>query len=395
MPNLPFPSFHVMIKPHGAICNLQCKYCYYLEKRQLYSGQECRMTEETLEIFTRQFIRAQDPRCNEIVFGWQGGEPLMMGLAFFKKAIEFQKHYAKVGLKITNTIQTNGTLITEKWAQFFHDQNFLVGISVDGPENFHNQNRVNKGKQGSHANVIKGIKLLQDAKVEFNILCTVNRANIDYPLDVYRFFRDELKTQFIQFIPIINWTSSTHEQITPESITGAQFGHFLNEIFDEWIYRDVGKVFVQMFDMTLTGWMGQPPTLCTMALVCGNAVVVEFNGDVYSCDHFVDPDHYLGNIHQKDLGQCVRSPFQQNFGLKKQQELPNSCKSCRYRPLCNAGCPKHWGFASNQHEPMQNILCEGYLLFFKHSEKYMQQMAQYLRCGSPAARIMDQLKKDQ
>jgi uncharacterized protein len=397
-----------MTKPRGAICNLDCKYCYFLSKEMMYPGSRFRMADAMLDRFTQQYIEAQ--QVNEVTFAWQGGEPTLMGLDFFKRAVHYQQKHAKPGMKIHNTLQTNGTLLDEAWCQFFKEHNFLIGISIDGPQKLHDAYRVNKGGAGSFNQVMRGWKMLKAFGVEFNVLCTVHAANQDHPLDVYRFFRDTLGTKFIQFIPIIErtttqilpladvgwseraggerplYTQSGH-QVTKRSINAQKYGEFLIAIFDEWVRHDVGQTYVQMFDVALGAWMGQPGGLCIFAPTCGSALALEHNGDLFSCDHYVEPDYLLGNIQSDHMIDLVASEKQQKFGQDKQTTLPQYCQKCEVRFACHGGCPKNRFIHTPSGEPGLNYLCAGYKAFFNHVERPMKIMANLLRQNRPPSEI--------
>jgi uncharacterized protein len=394
-------AFHVMVKPRGAICNLGCEYCFYTSKEALYPEGTFRMSDATLEAFTKQYIEAQD--VPEINFAWQGGEPLLMGLDFYKRAVELQKKYAPVGIRINNAIQTNGTFITDEWAKFFAEHRFLVGLSMDGPADIHDRYRKDKGGHGSHAQVLNAWKTLQKFKVETNIMCCVHAGNGDHGGKVYKFFRDELKADFLQFIPILEpideeLTRFTHEchksyDIIPQSVGSEQYGRFLISIFDEWVRHDVGKVFIQIFDITLGAWMGQPGGVCVFAKTCGSAMALEHNGDLYACDHYVFPQFFLGNIHQKPLKELVLLKAQEDFGKAKYSKLPTYCLDCKVKFACNGGCPKNRiATTPDGKEGRFNYLCPSYKAFFNHVAPYMQQMASLLRSRQPAARIMDLIR---
>jgi len=382
--------FHVMIKPRGPICNLDCSYCYYLSKEDLYPGSAFRMTDETLEAFTRDYIRAQP--VPEVVFSWQGGEPLLMGMDFFERAVGFQQAYARPGMRISNTLQTNGTLLDDDWCRFFKERGFLIGLSLDGPARFHDAYRVNKGGKPTHSFVMAGLDLLHRHLVEYNILATVHAANVAHPLEVYRFFRDEVKATFVQFIPIVQRDNKTGYQegdrVTDRSVTGGAYGRFLNAIFDEWVCRDVGRLFVQMFDVTLAGWVGHSPGLCIFDESCGRALALEHNGDLYACDHYVEPRFHLGNTRREALSILVSSEVQQAFGEAKKDSLPGFCRACDVRFLCNGGCPKNRILKTPQGEDGLNILCDGYKAFFTHTGPAMKFMADELKSGRPPAGIM-------
>ncbi|MBK8900083.1 MAG: anaerobic sulfatase maturase [Anaerolineaceae bacterium] len=407
--NVPPRAFHIMTKPSGAICNLDCKYCYFLSKEMMYPGSRFRMADELLETFVRQYIESQ--QVPEVTFAWQGGEPTLMGLEFFERVIHYQQKHAKPGMTIHNALQTNGTLLDEAWCQFFKKHNFLIGISIDGPQELHDAYRVNKGGAGSFKQVMWGWQLLVDHGVEFNVLCTVHAANQEHPLAVYRFFRDELKTQFIQFIPIIErvttqilplanvgWSeraggerplyTQSGSHITNRSVNAQKYGKFLIAIFDEWLRRDVGQVYVQMFDVALGAWLGQPGGLCIFAPTCGRALALEHNGDLFSCDHYVEPDYLLGNIQSDHMLELVASEKQQQFGADKQATLPQYCRQCEVRFACHGGCPKNRFIHTPDGEPGLNYLCAGYKAFFNHVDRPMKIMAGLLRQQRPPAEIM-------
>jgi uncharacterized protein len=406
----PVRAFHVMTKPTGAICNLDCKYCYFLSKEMMYPGSRFRMADELLETFIRQYIEAQ--QVPEVTFAWQGGEPTLMGLDFFKRVLHYQHKHARPGMTIHNALQTNGTLLNEEWCQFFKDNNFLIGISIDGPQELHDAYRVNKGGAGSFAQVMRGWKLLYDHGVDYNILCTVHAANQDHPLEVYRFFRDELKTQFIQFIPIVErttpellplankgWRAADDEKdrplytqsgskVTGRSVNAAKYGQFLISIFDEWVRHDVGRIFVQMFDVALGAWLGQPGGLCVFAPTCGLALAIEHNGDLFSCDHFVEPDYFLGNIQSEHMLNMVSSKKQRQFGEAKLTTLPQYCRQCEVRFACHGGCPKERFINTPDGEPGLNYLCAGYKAFFNHVDQPMKMMTMLIKMQRPPAEIM-------
>lgn len=376
-----------MAKPIGAHCNLACKYCYYLDKQELYPEvKQHVMTDETLERFIQQYIEAQ--MTPDVLFTWHGGETFMRPLSFYQKVLRLQQYYG-AGRNIQNCIQTNGTLITPEWARFLHDNQWLVGVSIDGPQEFHDEYRRNKAGKPSWAKVMHGIDLLNKYDVEWNAMAVVNDFNADYPLDFYRFFRDEIGCKFLQFTPIVS--------PTPASVSPSQWGNFLCTIFDEWVRRDVGTMFVQLFDATLANWVGVLPGVCSMAERCGHAGVVEWNGDVYSCDHFVFPEHKLGNIHQHTLYELMNSPQQQHFATMKADCLPQQCKECEWLFACHGECPKNrivdpetnalrtenLGFT-----PRLNYLCEGYRQFFAHAAPYMDFMKQEVMNGREAGRVM-------
>lgn len=401
---MPFASpLYVMLKPVGAICNLACDYCYYLEKSNLYKESPKHvMSESLLEKFTGEYINAQT--MNQVLFTWHGGETLMRPLSFYKKAMEFQKQYAR-GRSIDNCIQTNGTMLTDEWCEFFHENNWLVGVSIDGPQEFHDEYRRNKQGLPSFQKVMKGINLLKKHGVEWNAMAVVNDFNADYPLDFYHFFK-ELDCHYIQFAPIVERIEPQADgrhlaspsgtegyELADFSVTPEQWGKFLCTIFDEWVRKDVGSYYIQLFDSTLANWMGEQPGACTMAKTCGHAGVMEFNGDVYSCDHFVFPEHKLGNIYSNSLMEMLYSEKQLIFGDAKYSSLPSQCKECAFLFACNGECPKNRFVRTKEGEPGLNYLCKGYYQFFHHVAPYMDFMKKELLNERAPANVMDWIGK--
>ncbi len=392
------PAFHLLAKPTGAICNLDCQYCFFLSKEQLYPGSKFRMADDLLETYIQQLLEShQTP---EVTIAWQGGEPTLMGLEFFQRSIELVEKHKRPEQQVTHTLQTNGTRLDDDWGQFFKQHNFLIGLSVDGPQPLHDTYRVDKRGRGSFEQVLQGWETLKKHKVDFNILCTVNAANGDRPLEVYRFFRDRLGAEFIQFIPIIervNADGSTliqsGKQVTERSVKPEQFGKFLIGVFDEWVQRDVGKVFIQHFDAALANWVGVQPGVCIFSKTCGNALAVEHNGDLYSCDHFVEPDYKLGNIQETHMIELIASDRQRQFGQAKFDALPKYCRDCEVRFACNGGCPKNRFVETPDGEAGLNYLCAGYKAFFTHIDKPMRMMADLLRQGRYADEVMPLLAK--
>ena len=383
-------AFHVMAKPTGSKCNLNCAYCFYLKKEQLYPDDTFRMSDEAMESYIKQTIQSHSsPR---ITIAWQGGEPTLMGLDFFKRAIEVEKKYQKPGVEIENTIQTNGTLLDEKWVQFLHDNKFLVGISLDGPREMHDAYRYDKKGQSVFDKVVEAVRLMQKYNVEFNILCTVNAANSKHPLKTYKFFRDELEANYLQFIPIVERDNKSGFQeglrITDRSVQPRQFGQFLINIFDEWVRRDVGKMFVLFFDGVLASYVRGYSTLCILRPICGDGVALEHNGDLYSCDHYVEPNYLLGNIQRTPLIDLVGSQKQRTFGLNKSKSLPKFCKDCKFLFTCYGECPKNRVLKTPDGESGLNWLCLGLKDFFIHTEEEMKIMADLLRKGQPASEII-------
>jgi uncharacterized protein len=403
------PAFHVMTKPIGPICNLDCKYCFYLEKEKLFpTNENFRMSDEVLETYIRDYIRGQ--RVPEISFAWQGGEPTLMGVGFFRKVVELQQKYAD-GKKISNALQTNGTLLNDEWCEFLARNNFLIGLSVDGPAKLHDAYRVDKRQQPTFDKVMRGLDFLKKHAVEFNTLTVVNRINSQHPLEVYEFLK-EIGSGFIQFIPLVERRADQHfnphgldlamppqiEDIDPEdlpvtgwSVRSKDYGKFLVSIFERWVRRDVGKVFVQIFDVALGNWMGMGGGLCVFSEKCGTALALEHNGDLYSCDHFVYPEFKLGNILNNSLGDMVNSTQQRKFGSDKADSLPKYCKECEVRFACHGECPKHRFIRTPDGEEGLNYLCAAYKQFFNHADPYMKAMGWLLRNQRPAADIMNML----
>jgi uncharacterized protein len=393
-------NFHVLAKPIGPICNLDCKYCFYLEKELLYPQVEkWAMHEDVLESYIRQYIEAHDtPVVN---FAWQGGEPTLLGVDYFRKLVEIQKKYAN-GKQIANAFQTNGVLLNDAWAEFFLEYQFLIGISIDGPRELHDAYRVDKGGQPTFDRVMRGIETLRRNKVDFNTLTTVHRANADSPLEVYRFLRDN-GSGYMQFIPIVERIAHqvTEEglrlispdfagpaKVAPWSVEPRPFGKFLCAIFDEWVRRDVGRTFVQLFDVSLESWMGMEASLCIFRKQCGAALAIEHSGDLYSCDHFVYPENRLGNIMESALASLAGSEQQQRFGEAKESTLPRYCRECDVRFACNGECPKHRFLTTPDGEAGLNYLCAGYKMFFHHIDPYMRFMATELAAQRPPANVM-------
>jgi uncharacterized protein len=382
--------FHVLAKPTGAICNMNCKYCFFLTKENLYPDSKFRMSDELHEEYIRQMIASQ--KVPEVSIAWQGGEPTLMGLDFYKRSIELEKKYQKPGTTISNTMQTNGILIDDEWCRFFKENNFLIGLSLDGTKELHDYYRVDKGGHGTFDKVVNAARLMQKYNVEFNLLTTVNSMNVDHPLEVYRFFRDELKANFIQFIPIVERDNQTGYQegnkVTDRSVTSKQWGDFLITIFDEWVRKDVGEVYVQMFDAALASWYGHPPSMCIFAPTCGTALTLEHNGDLYSCDHYVEPQYFLGNILEQKMADMVISDKQLKFGKDKLDNLPKHCLNCRVRFACHGECPKNRFIETPDGESGLNYLCEGYKAFFEHIDAAMQFMVQKLKMNQAPSDIV-------
>jgi uncharacterized protein len=405
-------AFHVMSKPTGAICNLDCEYCFFLSKDELYPGSSFRMDPDVHEAYICQLLAAHRG-VEEVVVAFQGGEPTMMGLDFFRRTLQLEERYAAPGQRVLNTIQTNATLLDDEWAEFFHEHDFLVGVSIDGPRELHDAYRLDKGGKPTFDRVVRGLDALQRHDVDWNALTTVNAANGDHGREVYRFLRDELGATFVQLIPIV-------ERVTPEllpmaetgwghrrgprplyrqegnlvthrTVGAEQYGRFLVDVFEEWARHDVGDVFVSMFDTALAHWMGMDQVgLCVHARTCGDAVALEHNGDLYACDHYVEPGYLLGNITEgRTLLQLVDSPQQRAFGAAKLETLPAYCRRCDVRFACNGGCPKDRFLDTPDGEPGLHYLCEGYQLFFRHVDEPMRLMAGLLRQGRDATALRD------
>ncbi|MFV2062790.1 MAG: anaerobic sulfatase maturase [Chloroflexota bacterium] len=397
-----------MTKPTGAICNLDCTYCFFLSKEALYPGSKFRMEDDLLEQYIRQVIESQQGQY--VTIAWQGGEPTLMGLDFFKHSMELVEKHKRPGMTVEHTIQTNGTLLTPEWADFFHEHGFLVGLSMDGPPDIHDAQRVDKGGKPTHSKVLKAAHLLTEHDAEFNILCTVHALNAERGREVYRYFRDEVGARYIQYIPIIEratpefieiaeqgWGDrvkgrplyeQTGSLVTARSITTEQWGRFLIDVFEEWVRRDVGSVYVQMIDVTLANFVGEPPALCIYSETCGSAMALEHNGDLYSCDHFVEPAYMVGNIRDTHMLELAASPRQVKFGKDKRDTLPRFCRECDVRFACHGGCPKDRFIDDPYGEPGLNYLCAGYKEYFGHVTEPMRVMEELLRRGRAPAEIM-------
>lgn len=384
-------AFNLMIKPAGSLCNLDCYYCYYLDKAEIYHGRQPRMSEQVLETLTKQYIESND--VPEVTFNWHGGEPLVMGLDFYRKAVELQQKYAG-GKIVHNTLQTNGTLITPEWADFFRENDFLIGISIDGPADIHDKFRKDKGGQNTFDKVMRGVNLLRQRGVQFNTMTTVNKASEGRGAKVYRFLKS-IGSRYMQFMPVVEHVMYPVDSqgrmqkkarpyiVSPEtpgaylarwSVSSQGFGRFMCDIFDEWWRSDVGRYFVNIFDATLAGYCGAQPGSCAYAATCGGNLVVEHNGDVYPCDHFVYPEYFSGNIGSVHLRQIASSDMQRRFGLNKRNTLPSKCISCKYVNVCHGECPKHRFSKTDNGDTGLSTLCSGYYMFFEHTAPYMLQM---------------------
>lgn len=389
---------YVMLKPAGAHCNLACKYCYYLEKNKLYpTAQRHLMSDEILEQFTREYIEAQT--MSQVLFTWHGGEPLLRSIDFYRKALSLQQKYAG-GRRIDNVIQTNGTLLTDEWCEFFAQNHWLVGISIDGPQPYHDHYRLTAAGKPSWKKVMQGIKLLKKHGVEWNAMAVVNAYNANHPLEFYRFFKEN-GCQFLQFTPIVE-RLTRHEDgrtlasladkdeisLSEASVAPEQWGYFLCAIFDEWVRKDVGKIFVEIFDCTLANWMGISPGICAYSKECGHAGVMEHNGDVYSCDHFVFPEYKLGNIRDHSLIYMLYGEQQQEFSRLKHSSLPRQCKECDMEFACHGECPKNRFMKDQYGDSGLNYLCPGYYHYYQHVAPYMDYMKQELMAQRPPSNIM-------
>ena len=405
------PQFHVMAKPTGAICNLDCTYCFFLSKELLYPGDRFRMADELLRTYVNQMIESQ--QAPEVTIAWQGGEPTLMGVDFFRRSVEYAREACPPGQSLTFTMQTNGTLLTDEWCEFLAENEFLIGLSMDGPPEFHDLYRVDKKGRPTAHRVVDAAALLTRHGVDFNILCTVHSGNADHPLEVYRYFRDEIGADFMQFIPIVErsteetfveinrgWSAEHKERplyvnrgslVTERTVRPEQWGDFLIAIFDEWVRNDVGDVFVQYFDAAVASWLGMSPAMCIFKETCGTAVALEHNGDLYSCDHFVEPEYKLGNIAETHMVELLASPQQRKFGNDKRDTLPQYCRDCDVRFACNGECPKNRFATTPDGEDGLNYLCSGYMKFFRHIDEPMREIARILRSGGIAPDVMEVL----
>lgn len=402
-------AFHVMAKAIGPICNLDCKYCFYLEKEQLYpENEKWKMSDERLEVFVRDYIAAQPGP--DVTFAFQGGEPTLLGVNYFRKVVAFQKQYAQ-GKTIANAFQTNGTLLNDEWGAFLAENNFLVGLSIDGPEDAHNANRVDKKGRDSYKDVIRGLNILRKHKVEFNTLTCVNSVTVQHPKRIYKFLKS-IGSKYIQFIPIVEREVDTTAaklgldfaappdletppanreapRMSAHAVPAAAYGDFLCKIFDTWIKRDVGKVYVQLFDVALGKWLGDSGGLCYFSETCGRALAMEHDGDLYTCDHYVYPKYKLGNLMNTSLGSLADSPMAKAFGEAKRDRLPKYCRDCSVRFACNGECPKHRFTYTPDGEWGLNYLCPAYKQFFRHIDPAMKIMADLYRQQRPPAEVME------
>lgn len=372
-------DFQVFVKPVGARCNLVCSYCYYLDKSELFvESQVHRMADDLLELYIMQHILASSEQI--IFFSWHGGEPTLAGLEYFRRIVELQKKQLPVGRSIINGIQTNGTLLNDEWCEFLKKENFIVGISLDGPERFHSINRFRKDGKSSFNDVLRGFQLLKAYQIPCEILCVVHSGNVRFPLEVYRFFKS-MKAEFLTFIPLVERHSPENITVSERTVPAKAFGEFLRAIFDEWKSSDIGTVKIQLFEETLRTAFGLKHSLCIFKSVCGRVPVVEHNGDFYSCDHFVIPTHLVGNIRHNSLSNLLESKQQKAFGQAKLNSLPEYCLKCEVRAMCNGACPKDRFIETPEGEPGLNYLCEGYKLFFNHCKPFVEEVADAWKSG--------------
>ncbi len=384
-------SFHVIAKPTGARCNLACDYCFFLKKEGLYPGSDFRMSDAVMEAYLLQATGGRD--APEVTIAWQGGEPTLMGLDFYRRAFAVARDRARPGRRVGHSFQTNGVLIDEDWCRFFHDHGVLVGLSLDGPRALHDAYRHDKAGRSVFDRVDRAARLMQAHGVEFNILCTVNAVNSRRPLEVYRYFRDELGARYVQFIPIVERANESGDQsgdrVTERTVDPDQYGRFLIEIFDEWVRRDVGRMFVPFFDAVLASYLFGVSSLCVLRPACGEALALEHNGDLYSCDHFVEPAYRLGNILETPMAELAASERQRAFGRAKSETLPDLCRGCAYLFTCHGECPKNRILKTPSGQQGLNWLCAGLKAFFSHADRPMRTMAGLLRRGRDAAEIMN------
>lgn len=407
-PDFSQQGLHVIAKPTGPICNIACKYCFYLQKESLCPpGEVWKMRDETLRAYVRQYLEAQPAGVDEIDFAFQGGEPTLMGLDFFRRVIELQKAYAPQGMRVRNSLQTNGIKLDDDWCRFLKENDYLVGLSIDGPVEFHDRYRVDRKGEGTHAQVMRAMATLQRHQVEFNALVCVNRHNAGHPQRVYRFLCDH-GVDFLQFIPIVeplpgvsSWGSPPpadarpEDLVTPRSVLPEQYGRFLISVFEEWVHKDVGRIFIRDFDQALASWTGAGASLCVYAETCGRATAVEHNGDLYSCDHYVFPEFKLGNIHETPIRDLANSQPQEQFGRNKAELLPDCCKQCSVRFACNGACLKDRFLHTPDGEFGLNYLCAGLKMFFEHAAPCMEFMAGELKANRPPAGIMRRLRAEE
>jgi uncharacterized protein len=394
-------AVHILGKPTGAICNLGCSYCFFLDKEELYEGDRFRMSDDMLDKYIGSLVEMH--KVPQVTVAWQGGEPTLMGLDFYRKSVEIEDRYRKPGMTFLNTMQTNGTLLNDEWCEFFAENDFLIGISIDGPRELHDAYRVNKRGEGTFDKVMQGLRLLQKHEIEYNVLTTVNQMNGDYPLEVYRFLRDDAGTDWMQFIPVVervdehgNPADLRGMYASERSVGASQFGNFLISVFDEWVRNDVGSVFVQTIEASARNWAGMGQSgMCVFNETCGVGLALEHNGDLYSCDHFVDPEFLIGNINDASIDTLVSGQQQYEFGQDKHGSLPQYCLDCDVRFACHGECPKNRFITTPDGEPGLNYLCAGFKDFFHHVDQPMKIMIDLMRRGQPAADVMDILSSEE
>ena len=383
-------EFQVMVKPIGAVCNLDCGYCYYLRKKDLYpKARSFRMADDLLESYIVQHIAACPKE--SILFSWHGGEPTILGLAYFRRIVELQRKHRPLGREILNGMQTNGTLLDEEWCRFLAAEGFYVGISMDGPKELHDRYRITKGKQSTHKRVLQSFRLLKRHRVPCDMLCVVHHQNVRQPTAVYRFFK-EIGVEYLQFLPLV--ARKENGEVSAETVPAEAYGTFLCTIFKEWVRHDIGRIGIQNFDEAVRPFLGMDHALCVSAEICGNIVVVEHNGDFYSCDHFVDREHCLGNIRETPLVEMLENPALREFGRKKRDALPRYCRDCEVLGSCNGGCPKDRFVRTPDGEEGLNYLCAGLKHFFAYSRPYLQRLASLRQSGEPVERLMDSVRAE-
>ena len=378
-------EFQVFAKPVGAICNLDCHYCYYLKNEKHYPKGSFRMNEETLENYIVQHIEACPTP--EIRFSWHGGEPTLLGLDYFRTIVQLQRKHQPADRRIANGIQTNGTFLDDEWCRFFAEEQFNVGISIDGPRELHDHYRVTKGQKPTYNQVMRAYRLLRKHKVSTDLLCVINDQNVRHPTSVYRFFK-EIGAEYLTFLPLVNRAQKSDEIVTSHSVPAEEYGTFLCTVFDEWIRNDVGRIMVQIFDEAARPAFGMEHSLCIFRETCGDIPILEHNGDLYACDHYVEPEFYIGNVNETPLAAMLESEAMQKFGEDKRDTLPRFCRECEVRDMCNGGCPKDRIIKTPDGEAGLNYLCAGFMKFFKHSRPYLQEMAALSRSGQPIEQIM-------
>jgi uncharacterized protein len=386
-------EFHVFAKPAGAVCNLDCQYCYYLEKERLYPESTCfRMPDDLLEAYiVQQIAMAQG---SEVLFSWHGGEPTILGLDYFRRIVELQRRHCPAGTHMANSIQTNGVLLTDEWGRFFAAEQFGVGLSLDGPRELHDAYRTTRDGRTTHRQVMQSYRLLRRHKIPVDLLCVVHAKNVQHPLEVYHFFK-EIGAQYLSFIPLVEPQPGSTGGVSGRTVPAEAFGRFLCEIFDEWVRHDMGRLIVQIFEEAARPALGLNHSLCIFRPTCGDVPVVEHNGDFYQCDHFVTPEHRLGNIRDTPLAALLESPAQDAFGRAKLERLPRYCQACDVLTMCNGGCPKDRIIQAPDGEPGLNYLCAGYRRFFMHCRPYTERMAALLWAGQQPDSLMEQLRVEE